>query len=373
MGHPRPFEELLVGTPLLAGDPGATTEVEELTGLTLQQLRSRARRGEDCSELLALLPLLETETRFGTPGAVPRWGAQAEALLRALNEGERIAVNFGALDCLHECVSNLDPAGFVLINDYGMVTTGGPQPAAVPQRFGRTVAVGLNFPLLERCLQEVGLCVDAPCGDEERGVHTRLVSKEHLPRTLQALALRFSARVEQELDAPVLAAREHAAAGRLSEALDAYRAALERTPKDWNLLGEIAEFVGLVVRDFSSGVEIARRATELNPWTSAWLWNVVGDCLYYLERYPDAHEAFLRAQTIDSADVRTNLNLAHTLGIRGQHEAALSAVARGLGRDAGAYRSRLLQQQEHLLNALANKRAMEQDRLARRLERLGSG
>ena len=361
------IEEMLVGTHLVPG----SLKLEEVTHLTLDEIRARACGDNDASEFLPLLPMLEPQVRFGPPRNVPRWGSMAEALVRTLKDGERVAINFGAFDCLNQCLSHLEPGGFVLVNDYGMVNLEELR-ATIPQRFGSTVAVGLNFPLLERCFLDHGFRVQTPPGDGDRGVHTRLVSRDDLPRTGHVLTVRFAAEIERELDAPLVAAREHASAGRTSEALDAYRAVLERTPRDWNLLGEIAEFIGLIVRDFQSGIQVARRAIELNPWTSAWLWNVLGDCLYYLERYPDAHQAFLKAESIDPCDVRTSLNLGHSYACIGQHGSALLAIARGLIHDKGAYRLRLLQQQEQLLGVLAGRRSAAQDRLTRRLERLGA-
>lgn len=361
-------EELLVSTRLGTSGP----KLEELTPLTLDEIRERIRHGDISDELLPVLPLLEPSVRFGAPREIVRWGEKATAMLDTMKDGDRIAINFGAFDCLHRCASHLDDHGFILVNDYGM--PGAPELGNVlPQRFGTTVAIGLNFPLLERCFSDGGLAVSTPEGDQDRSVHTRLLSRREMPRTRGALEMRFSAAVERELDAPLVAAREHVAAGRTGEGLDAYRAALERSPRDWHLLGEIAEFVGLVLRDYASGIQIARRALDLNPWTSAWLWNILGDCLYYLERYRDAHEAFLKAEMVDGKDARTCLNLGHSYACLGQHEAALASVARGLCSDKGAYHSRLLQQQEQILNALAGRRATTQEQLTRRLERLGCG
>jgi tetratricopeptide (TPR) repeat protein len=361
------IEELLVATQLSASGPALST----LTTLTVEEIARRARDREGLRELLPLLPWLEPRVHFEEPKTPTAWDGAARAYADAMKDGERIAVNVGAFDCLERCLTHLDEHGFVMVNDYGLAGAIDQSPA-LPQRFGRTVAMGLNFPLLERCFVERGFSVFAPPGDEGRSVHTRLLTRGPLPQTYDALALRFSIEAERALDAPLVAAREHAAAGRTGEGLDAYRAALEHTPKDWHLLGEIAEFVGLIVRDYASGVQIARRALELNPWTSGWLWNILGDCLYYLDRQRDAHEAFLKAEAIDPDDARTNLNLAHSFAWIGQHAAALKVIARGLCHDKGAYRSRLMQQQERTLGLVASQQAALQDQMARRLERLAA-
>ena len=360
-------EELLLGTRLTA----SAAQLALLTPLGLPEIRERiAVGGEQLRPLLPVLPLLELDVRFASARPLPKWGDDALELLATQAEGDRVAVSFGAFDCLEALFERLDSAGFILINDYGTVGTSDSLRHASPQRFGRTVAVGLSFPLLERSVTRRGRKIAAPTGDDERGVHTRLLSNQDLPRTRAALEARFSRAVEIMIEAPVLAAREHSAAGRQSEALDTYRAALERSPKDWHLLGEIAEFVGLTVHDFQSGVQIVQGALELNPWTSAWLWNVLGDCLYYLERQNDAHQAFLQAQLIDPTDVRTNLNLAHTFVNLGQPDEALLAIARGLNHDGGAYQSRLRERQEQILASIASGRAQIQESVLRRLERL---
>jgi len=362
------IEELVVSSHLVE----AGERLRAFTELGMDQLRALAAQREASSELLPLVPLLEIEAAFAPARPLPRWGDDAQALLQGLPDGDRLAVHFGALDCLERWGRQLDDAGLMLINDYGSVDTSDTLRQTSPQRFGPTVAIGLNFPLLERCLSRLGFLVVAAPDDAARGIHTRMISRQDLPRTRGALLARFSEEFGRRLDAPVLAAREHVGAGRQGEALDAYRGALECTANDWQLLGEVAEFVGLVVRDHQAGVQIARRAVEINPWTSAWLWNVLGDCLFYLERFSDAHEAFLAAERVDATDARAQLNLSHTFAWLGRYDAALAAIAKGLSHDAGAYRSRLLQQQEQLLGAIAARRTSEHERLVRRLEKLGA-
>jgi cytochrome c-type biogenesis protein CcmH/NrfG len=42
------------------------------------------------------------------------------------------------------------------------------------------------------------------------------------------------------------------------------------------------------------------------------MWNILGVVLYCLERFDEAHEAYLQAERIDPDDGRTNLNLGYT-------------------------------------------------------------
>ena len=145
---------------------------------------------------------------------------------------------------------------------------------------------------------------------------------------------------------------------------------IERNPADWQMLGEAAEYVGLQLGDHAAGLEIVRSALQRNPWYSAWLWNILGDCLFYRERLADAHEAFTQAQRIDPDDPRTNLNLAYTLSARGDQAGALVAIAHGLAHDGkGHYRPRLLEKQAQVLALISECAAAEQNRLVRRAER----
>ena len=72
-------------------------------------------------------------------------------------EGDRVIINSGALACLDQFVTNMDPAGFILVNDYGPVRAEDVAAHFGVQRFGGSVALGLNFPLLEGVLAGRGL------------------------------------------------------------------------------------------------------------------------------------------------------------------------------------------------------------------------
>ncbi|MES1265643.1 MAG: tetratricopeptide repeat protein, partial [Variovorax sp.] len=320
-------------------------------------------RFADLARLLPLLPHLELETAF-LPWTPPRaWEAEWGAALPA---GDRVIVNDGALACLETLIAHTAPGGFVLVNDYGPVR---PEDVATHlgvQRFGGSVALGLNFSLLGGALARRDVMVAAPDGDDERRVHTRLVGRRLGERTRQALSAHFGLATDRHLDAPQEEARQHVTAGRRAEALVAYRALVERNPRDWQMLGEAAEYVGLHLGDHAAGLDIARAALERNPWYSAWLWNILGDCLFYREKLDEAHAAFLQARRIDPDDPRTNLNLAYTFSARGRQTEALAVLAHGLAHDGtGAYRPRLLEKQAQVLAIVAERASAERQRLIR--------
>jgi tetratricopeptide (TPR) repeat protein len=359
------LEQLCIRSHLAGG-----TTVLHAAGLgSLDEARALAGSGtfEDLRRLLPLLAHLDLETAYRpwTPAT-----AEEAALASAMPEGDRVIVNGGALACLDKLAASMDPAGFILVNDYGPVRAEDVATHVGVQRFGGSVALGLNFPLLEGALIGRGLVTAEPEGDEQRRVHTRLIARKIGPRAQEVLRRRFSLESDRQLDAPQEEARAHLAAGRRNEALDAYRRMIERNPTDWQMLGEAAEYVGLQLGDHAAGLEIVRSALQRNPWYSAWLWNILGDCLFYRERLADAHEAFTQAQRIDADDPRTNLNLAYTLSARGDQPGALAAIAHGLAHDGkGHYRPRLLEKQAQVLALISERAAAEQGRLVRRAER----
>jgi tetratricopeptide (TPR) repeat protein len=362
---PAGLEELCVRSHFPASEP--VLRAAGLTNLAEARALAASGRFEDLRRLLGILPYIELETEFRpwTPATAVEASFAVE-----LAEGARAILNHGAFDCLGRLVRAMEPDGLVLINDYGPVRGEDVGNHLGVQRFGGSVALGLNFPWLERALAARGLASAAPDGDAQRRIHTRLVAREIGSRARDVLNQCFALATDKVLDAPQEEARTHLAAGRRNEALDAYRRMIERNPSDWQMLGEAAEFIGLQLGDHAAGLEIVRAALERNPWCSAWLWNILGDCLFYRGRLADAHAAFLQAHRIDPDDPRTNLNLAYTLSAQDDQAGALAAIARGLANDSRAhFQPRLLEKQGQVLGLLAERAAAEKSRLLRRAQR----
>lgn len=365
-------EEMRVRTHLV--DDHAT--LAQYTRLQPAEIR-RLSQSSDATEkarLGNLVSLLDFETQFFplSESREPTGESAiiAEALLDA-TPNERVVVNFGAIVCLDACLDLLEPHGLVLINDYGPVDAADVAGHAATQRFGPTSALGINFPFIERHVRARGCVVAVPEGDGERGIHARMIMHAPHPGTLDAFENRFGPAGVDFFEAPCEEARQHVQAGRKSEALDSYRVALSRSPRSWQLSGEIAEFVGLHLQDLPAGRELIRSAIQQNPWYSPWLWNVLGDILFLQKHTDGAHEAYLQAQRIYPSDVRTNLNLAYTHLEFGEHELALQALAVALASDTlGLFRARLLEKQQQVLNASSSRRQGELERFARRAERM---
>lgn len=344
--------------------------LKEYTQLSLEEIRVLAASSQrsDLEQLIPLMTLFEYETAFL---AVQDDLAQHAAEFQPDElTGERTLLNFGAIAAIRQCCSLLSDGGFLLINDYGVVGKEESRAQSACERFGSTVAHGINFPFLESHLSRCGLRVTKAEGDDGRPIHSRLISRGDLVGTLEAYANRFAANTWEYFESPVGEARAQVAAGQKEAALNSYKTALVRQPRNWRLIAEAGEFVGLQLRDFAAGVELLQRAIELNPCLSSWLWNILGDCLYCQGRFADAHEAYLQAARIDDRDPRTCLNLAYTRLHRGEHEAALEAIARGLAHDyQGVYVGRLLEKQQHVIATIAARAKAEQERLNARMNR----
>jgi tetratricopeptide (TPR) repeat protein len=340
--------------------------LRQYTSLTLDEIRARAASctPEALQELQPVFPLLECETDFlRVVEDAPPGLAELED---ACGDGP-FAYNYGALGCLESLERVLEDGGFILINDYGPAQIAGPGGYQPGQRFGPAVAAVVNLPLLERYCLKRGLESWEPVGDATRRLHARLLSRGGLPRTRQAFEARFAAATLDQSEALVDQARQQAASGLLPQALAGYRLAIERNPRNWQVIGEAAEFVTTGLRDPGSGLELARAAIQLNQWYSSYLWRVLGDCLSALERARDAHECYLQACQINPADAEAQLRLADSWIQIGDPARSLEAAARGLANDSNAMlRHEILKKQQQAIDELSRRWHAERATAARR-------
>jgi len=278
-----------------------------------------------------------------------------------------MVLSYGAIQCLEACLALLHPQGFVLFNDFGPT-----QPEEVDEvsylgRFGSSVAVSVNFPLLEHHFSASGHNLLKPTGDAEVTIRSRLLGTRIGPGTTHAFSERFGDDRRLQADRLASEAIEHINAGRFDDALECYKTALRHCPNDWHLLGQAAQFLTQQLLRHREALELGQAALAINPWYSAFLWNTAGNSLFCLGEHEQAHDAYLRAQAIDPDDPQTNLNLAYTFAQSGNYREALNAVARGLAEDPdGRFTSALLTKQRQILDALAGRQAAEQQRLDQR-------
>src|SRR5262249_37194306 len=152
------------------------------------------------------------------------------------------------------------------------------------------------------------------------------------------------------LEEPLQRARQCARVGRLDSALAYYRTALQRQPRNWVAMNEVALFLAFTLHNATAGLDMARAALGLNPSGSSDLWDTLGDCLFAFRRVPEARQAYLRAVRINDHDVRARLGMAAVHLREKDPGAALRQIAAGLALDSPShYQAALLQKQQEVL------------------------
>ncbi len=345
--------------------------LKEYTELSYEDIKATIAH-EDLASRKALLPLIdvfEYETEYLSTGNKTK---EYESLLEKMHyQDGKVLLNYGAITCLEQCLNVLTQTGFILINDYGPSSQDEMKNFGPAQRFGATVANGLNFPMLNNYFNHSGHRFIAPDGVETAAIQPRLLLTSTDDTLSGYFNNIFGPSASELYERDLNAARQHQTAGRRNEALAAYLAAIKQNQRDWYVIGEIAEYLIMQINDFKAGIEMAQHAINMNPWYSTWLWNVLGDGLFCNEQFREAHEAYLQAERIDRKDPRTNLNLAYSYYQNGNYEKALQAIASGLTYDVRShFRARLLEKQQQILAAVSGKWLSKQERLWSRCERL---
>jgi Flp pilus assembly protein TadD len=355
------WEQLYVRT-WITGDVDL---LRKYTARTFDEIRALAdsTEPERVGQLLSLLPLVETEECFlpASPDDVSGFDARSA-------EGRSGAWlhNMAALQCIQALLPRLERDGFILVHDYDAGSFEEGRTAAAFQRFGSTIAVGIDFDALDRHVHSAGFESLKPTGDDRLQTHPRLILRGALHGTREVFDARFAATTRDDIAAPIVEARRQADAGWLVEALMSYRAALERSPNDWRVVGEAAK-VALRLGDHVTALELARTAVALNPWYAPSLWNGLGDALAGLGRGREAHQCYLQGWRIHPGDVETNLRLAGSWLARGDPSRSLGAVARGLAHDSdGMFRHLLLDKQQQAIDYLSIQWTVERQTAARK-------
>ncbi len=279
-------------------------------------------------------------------------------------------MNFGAFDTVRTCLGLLEGDGFLLVNDYGPVQAQEVAEFGTASRFGSSIAMGLNFPLLEYIFSTRQFQVSKADGDDQQPIHTRLLSKKDLPGTVHALKENFNNEAWKTQDATVAEARRLGGVGQLAPAMEKFREALAHNPNNWCLLGEIAEF--LIGNTVEEGMEFARLALTRNPWYSSWLWNVLGDGFYHHDRFAKAETSYMQAKKVNPKDVVTNFNLSFIYAQAGRFRDSLDSLSTALANDfQGVYRERIVHQQQRIMLELSSRWASDQIRAYQRAATFG--
>jgi len=316
--------------------------------------------------LIDLFHLFSLEGQFRPAGSLPYLAFAADFARRSTPRSSYVLHNYGAVQCLDELLARLSPEGFILINDYGIAAAADANETYMYQHFGASTAIGLNFPLLSAYFGDRKDChwVE-PDGDSPR-IFSRLLCRDIGLETSDLFRSQFSWESYHRLNQPVEAARKHLKEGRREAALVSYRDALDLQPDNWVLLGEVSRFISAGLHDHEAGLELARRASAINP-VSAEMWNTTGDCLVYLNRIDEAERVFLEALRLSPKDAGAEYSLIHILIRRNELESALRLIAKALIDDCtGEYRDRLIQRQAEVLARFDHVRQQRSQMLADR-------
>lgn len=336
-------------------------KLADYTDLTVEQLRKRAKANDSRSrqELLEVYGLFASEYDY-KPVEVTDLPYSEFVTEYARRKSKHVLHSYGAIQSLEHLLGLVADDGFILVNDYGQ-TQSGSEKDFEHQRFSLATAVGLNFPLLESYFDEGGRCkVHRASGDSERGIHSRLFSKNLGSDTIARFFQSFGDGEHKRLQEPTQNARQYAKHGRFEMASSYYQEALRLQPRNWVLMNEVSMFLTYSMRDPKAGANLARIALSLNPTCSADLWNTLGDALYEWGRTGEARGAYEKAISINSADVRSRYNLAWVHVREKNYDAALKRLAEAFSLDkTGEYRERLTQKMQEVLHHVSLRHQQE--------------
>lgn len=342
------LEELEVRASLRA-DLGATL----LGGRTPQEWQQCVRPQVSLeSDLLQLYPWLSIECRFRpverasfafcalipepAPGAPRYWPHHVAAWV-----------------WLREVLPLVAPGGGVLINDYGCFPLSKPDRPSPNQRFGGSLANGVNFDELNSFLHlEAEWQLAAPESDS-RQLCSRWLTRRTDSLSAGVFRLIFDgSRRDQALD-QITQACARADEGRYEEARWLFMSAFAHTPRCWHLLERWATFCLTRLKDPETAFELAEAGLKLNPHHPA-LWNIKGDAHYEKGNLTESEICFRRAVRIHPREVRGRLNLAYVFLDTGRLPEALAVLAEAMALDTqGECREALLEKQRQVLQRLA--------------------
>ena len=345
------LRELCVATHLARG-----VDLAAHTDMPLEEILRRARSDSaaERATLADIQDLLVPSFRF-LPTAADRvpYGAFVAGLVEP---GQYVLHNHGALQCLEGLVPRLHPQGFVLAADYGQADSVGSDRPWQPQRFGSSLAMGVNFPLLAAwCGRELGCECIGPATDHPK-LHCRLVGRGVGEGTAGRFRRLFNGEALAWEREPLARARACVQQGDSDGALRGFAEALRRQGASWALLDEIARFLTYSAADYARGLEMAALVLEINPVCPG-PWTTYGDALYHLGRLAEARSAYERALCLNPESPRALLSLSYVHSAQGDYAAALRAVADGLSCDHdSSCQERLLRRQAAVLDSLGRRR-----------------
>jgi tetratricopeptide (TPR) repeat protein len=269
-----------------------------------------------------------------------------------LESGRQWVHSFGAIQCLADALSLLQPDGYVIISDYGY---DGARPEPIEfQMFGSSMAAGVNFAQLIAYAQSRSDCLVGVPEADPTSLQTRFFARARVAQDVaQLFRTQYGKEAAERAETPYREAVELASNGQYEAARWKFEQAHRLQPWNWSLQEAMVSFLTYTLEDHDAGLEICKRALELNH-LSPRLWNLLGDCYYGQGTLDSAEQAYRQAIRVSPSDVRGRTNLAYVFLKRRASGDALRIIGEALALDqSGACREELLAKQNEALQALS--------------------
>ncbi len=357
-----------------------TTNLRTVYGDRLDEILSLAKQGDD----VAIEKLSRDEHLFSTERIYVPFVEEAlpfasavrayfeDALARNLGASgiRRTLVSLGALWSVDRGMEILLDDGFMIHSDYGWSNLRMSSDISHFQYFGGSTAIGLNFPLVEHfveCSREVpGRAVAAP-NDAKSPIQTRFISRKELPRTEEVFTTLFEGEAYRKYWESLNELGNYEDETDPEVVMERFELAHAASPYNWRILGQWAGTTTFFAKNPKRGLEIAMKGLRVCPSASGSLWNEYGDALYALERYDEAHRAFLRAHEINPEEPRSLLSLGWSHSARWEVDEAIDALCKGIKLDvANHYAERFL---DKLKSVMEQREVVESNRQHYRMTR----
>jgi tetratricopeptide (TPR) repeat protein len=226
-----------------------------------------------------------------------------------------------------------------------------------PDHYAGSIAIGLNFNLLERCIRGADLQWVEPVGANGL-IEYRLVSRDTAPAVTACFERRFGKEAFDWRVEPAVKARKFARDGNEEAALSWFREALRRQPRNWYLLWETGALLLNSLRDSGAALALAAEAAAINPIEPS-IHLLRARCFSQQGLLTEAAEAARQAVGLDPGNVDAMLVLVEAFRRGGRYAEGLSLIAAAHSIDAGRHcREPLLAEQQRILDALASRAAL---------------
>jgi Tfp pilus assembly protein PilF len=338
-------------------------KIDEHTELSIAEVirRARSRDSWERGSLFSLYQLFAVEYDF-LPVDLDGLPFASVAIDFARAHGVQVTHNFGAVLCIEQLLKLMCDHGFLLINDYGSVTSNveDKQSDCEHERFAGSTAIGINFPLLKACVTGLGDFDWIEPIEETGSLYSRIVGKGLQLQLRRRFGELFGKGAPASALEDIDQARAYLVDGRVELAAGVYRMALERQPWNWCVVGDASKFLTNSLRNPIAGMALVRTALKLNPTCSPGLWNDLGDCLALLGRPAEAEFAFRKALHLDPNDICARYNIACILTSGKDYSGALRMIADGMAGDRSqSYRKDFLNIQSEILSCLEQQSYLE--------------